>query len=176
MNSCSSIDNVLAHMNGEKLLSDFTSGELLRIPLDYLLKHAKSFELLDARVVPAGVPLVMVDKTGLEHGRPLIADCHAPPSHPAANITFFVNDEKKLETPAIEKAAAIMLNDHIQPNENNNVDMELNKLKQAVETVKKEILKPDKIKRKSWMTTEILNLIEERRQNKGNPTENKRVP
>ncbi|CAH1126295.1 unnamed protein product [Ceutorhynchus assimilis] len=45
-------------------------------------------------VVPAGVPLVTVDKTGLEHGRPLIADCHAPPSHPAANITFFVNDEK----------------------------------------------------------------------------------
>ncbi|KAH0999405.1 hypothetical protein HUJ05_013344 [Dendroctonus ponderosae] len=45
-------------------------------------------------VVPAGVPLVTVDKTGLEQGRPLIADCHAPPSHPAANITFFVNDEK----------------------------------------------------------------------------------
>ncbi|XP_050312264.1 uncharacterized protein LOC126747570 [Anthonomus grandis grandis] len=45
-------------------------------------------------VVPVGIPLVTVDKTGLEHGRPLIADCHVPPSHPASNVTFFVNDEK----------------------------------------------------------------------------------
>ncbi|KAL1502012.1 hypothetical protein ABEB36_007225 [Hypothenemus hampei] len=45
-------------------------------------------------VVPVGVPLVLVDKSGLEQGRPLIATCHAPPSHPAGNVTFFVNDEK----------------------------------------------------------------------------------
>ncbi|CAG9770657.1 unnamed protein product [Ceutorhynchus assimilis] len=84
-------------------------------------------------------------------------------------------NHKRLKTPAIEEAAAIMHNDNIQLNENMNADMELNKLKQAVEAVKKEILKPDKIKRKSWITTEILNLMEERRQNKGNPTEYKRI-
>ncbi|CAG9765989.1 unnamed protein product [Ceutorhynchus assimilis] len=71
------------------------------------------------------------------------------------------HDLQRLKTPAIEKAAAIKLKDNIQPDENSNVDMELNKLKQAVETLKKEILKPDKIKGKSWMTTEILNLMEE---------------
>ncbi|KAG5889866.1 hypothetical protein JTB14_003597 [Gonioctena quinquepunctata] len=45
-------------------------------------------------VVPVGVPIVTVDRAGLEHGRPLIADCHAPPSFPAANITLYVNDER----------------------------------------------------------------------------------
>ncbi|CAH1960110.1 unnamed protein product [Acanthoscelides obtectus] len=45
-------------------------------------------------VVPVGVPIVIVDKAGLEHGRPLIADCHAPPSFPASNITLYVNDER----------------------------------------------------------------------------------
>lgn len=45
-------------------------------------------------VVPVGVPTVSVDKAGLEHGRPLIADCHAPPSYPATNITLYVNDER----------------------------------------------------------------------------------
>ncbi|XP_074037290.1 uncharacterized protein [Leptinotarsa decemlineata] len=45
-------------------------------------------------VVPVGVPIVTVDRAGLEHGRPLIADCHAPPSYPAANITLYVNDER----------------------------------------------------------------------------------
>ncbi|CAG9764857.1 unnamed protein product [Ceutorhynchus assimilis] len=52
---------------------------------------------------------------------------------------------QRLRIPEIEEAAVTMLNDNIQPNENNNVDMEHNKLKNAVETVKKEILKPDKI-------------------------------
>ncbi|CAG9769111.1 unnamed protein product [Ceutorhynchus assimilis] len=84
-------------------------------------------------------------------------------------------DLQRLKTPAIEEAVAILLNNNIQPNENNNVDMELNKLKQGVETLKKEILNPDKIKRKYWITTEILNLMEEKRQNKGNPTEYKRI-
>lgn len=45
-------------------------------------------------VVPVGVPQVSVNKSGLENGRALIADCHAPSSYPACNITFFVNDEK----------------------------------------------------------------------------------
>lgn len=45
-------------------------------------------------VVPVGVPQVSVNKSGLENGRALIADCHAPSSYPACNVTFFVNDEK----------------------------------------------------------------------------------
>ncbi|XP_049826288.1 uncharacterized protein LOC126266430 [Aethina tumida] len=45
-------------------------------------------------VVPVGVPNVTVDKAGLEHGGPLIADCLAPPSFPAANLTWYVNDQK----------------------------------------------------------------------------------
>lgn len=49
--------------------------------------------------------------------------------------------------------------------EDNYVDIEPSKLQQAVE---KEILKPEKkIKKKSWMMTEILTLIEESGINKG---------
>ncbi|XP_056645045.1 uncharacterized protein LOC130450598 [Diorhabda sublineata] len=50
--------------------------------------------MMTVAVVPVGVPTVSVDKAGLEHGRPLIADCHAPPSYPATNITLYVNDER----------------------------------------------------------------------------------
>lgn len=45
-------------------------------------------------VVPDGMPVVTFDKTGLEHGGPLIADCHSPPSYPATNLTWYVNEQK----------------------------------------------------------------------------------
>lgn len=74
-------------------------------------------------------------------------------------------DPQRHEIPAIQEAAATLLN-HIQPNENNSVEMELNKIKQPVETVKKALPKPDKIKKKIWMATEILNLMHYKTGNK----------
>lgn len=84
-------------------------------------------------------------------------------------------DLQKLKIPTIREAAATMLNENIQPDEENSVDIELTKMQRAVETVKEEMLKPDRTKKKSWMTTEILNLMEERRLNKGNPSEYNRI-
>lgn len=45
-------------------------------------------------VVPDGVPVVTVERAGLEHGGPLIAACRSPPSFPAANLTWYVNDQR----------------------------------------------------------------------------------
>lgn len=45
-------------------------------------------------VVPDGIPVVTVDRAGLEHGGPLIADCSSPASYPAANLTWYVNDQR----------------------------------------------------------------------------------
>ncbi|XP_018328873.1 uncharacterized protein LOC108739465 isoform X2 [Agrilus planipennis] len=45
-------------------------------------------------VVPNGAPVVRVDKSKLEQGGPLIAECTAPPAYPAPNLTWFVNDQK----------------------------------------------------------------------------------
>ncbi|XP_031340301.1 uncharacterized protein LOC116168514 [Photinus pyralis] len=51
-------------------------------------------EFLQKKVVPEGAPVVSVDRGGLERGGPLIADCAAPPSSPAPNITWYVNDQR----------------------------------------------------------------------------------
>uniref|UniRef100_A0AAR5P6H8 Ig-like domain-containing protein n=1 Tax=Dendroctonus ponderosae TaxID=77166 RepID=A0AAR5P6H8_DENPD len=92
------VDISVSNANSVTLLSvnrDISGQFQCEVSADAPLFHTQSMSaLMTVVVVPAGVPLVTVDKTGLEQGRPLIADCHAPPSHPAANITFFVNDEK----------------------------------------------------------------------------------
>ncbi|KAH0998805.1 hypothetical protein HUJ04_005974 [Dendroctonus ponderosae] len=48
MNQCPSVALMLTHLNGEKSLRDFASGELNMLPLDYLIKNTNSFDLLDA--------------------------------------------------------------------------------------------------------------------------------
>lgn len=64
-----------------------------------------------------------------------------------------------------------MINTNKPINENDSNVSNLKKLQLEVKEVKKELLKPDVTKKKSWMTTEILNLMEERTKNKGNPSE-----
>ncbi|XP_030762528.1 uncharacterized protein LOC115887281 [Sitophilus oryzae] len=89
--SVSNAHNVTLLSVGRDISGQFQCEVSADAPLFHTeLKSAQ----MTVAVVPVGVPLVTVDKSGLEHGRPLIATCHAPPSHPAANITFFVNDEK----------------------------------------------------------------------------------
>lgn len=67
------------------------------------------------------------------------------------------------------------MNTNIQPDENKTVAIELNIIHKAVERVKKELLKSDPMKKKSWMTNGILSLMEERRRQKRNPTEYSRI-
>lgn len=43
---------------------------------------------------PNGVPVVTVDRARYDSGGPLIAECTAPPSAPAANLTWYVNDQR----------------------------------------------------------------------------------
>uniref|UniRef100_A0A8D9EV91 Craniofacial development protein 2 n=1 Tax=Cacopsylla melanoneura TaxID=428564 RepID=A0A8D9EV91_9HEMI len=57
----------------------------------------------------------------------------------------------------------------------NNIDVTLSHFEKAVQDIKNEFLKPDKRKRKSWMTNEILELMEERRQVKDIPAVYKNV-
>lgn len=80
-----------------------------------------------------------------------------------------------LKYQAVKEMARNILNTNIHPELDNSVNAELSKLQQTVEKIKREVLKPDLTKKKSWMTSEILNLMEERRINKGNPTEYKRL-
>lgn len=44
-----------------------------------------------------------------------------------------------------------------------NIDEGIKKLNNTVETIKREMLKPDRVKRKSWMKEGILQLMEKRR-------------
>ncbi|XP_044740030.1 uncharacterized protein LOC123301359 [Chrysoperla carnea] len=44
--------------------------------------------------IPNGIPVVTVDRLRFAQGGPLIADCTAPPSSPATNLTWFVNDQR----------------------------------------------------------------------------------
>lgn len=48
--------------------------------------------------IPDGIPVITVDRLKFAQGGPLIADCIAPPSSPAANLTWFVNDQRVSET------------------------------------------------------------------------------
>lgn len=48
-------------------------------------------------------------------------------------------DPQGLQIPTIEEEAMTMLNANIQQNQNDNVDIEVNKLQQVVESVKKEL-------------------------------------
>ncbi|CAG9769720.1 unnamed protein product [Ceutorhynchus assimilis] len=47
MTGCFCVDVLLSHINGKKQFTDFTSEELNMIPLDYLIKNANTFELLE---------------------------------------------------------------------------------------------------------------------------------
>lgn len=45
--SCASANILLAHINGKKQLTDFTTEELKLLPLEYLIKNANPIELLN---------------------------------------------------------------------------------------------------------------------------------
>lgn len=84
-------------------------------------------------------------------------------------------DLRRLKEPNIKQEVKIDLNNRISTEDNtNNIQQEIADLKNSVLKLKEKYLKPDKRKRKSWMTEDILNLIE-RRINKGNTVEYKRI-
>lgn len=87
-------------------------------------------------------------------------------------------DLRRLKNPNIKQEVKIELNEKINTEQNSNnldIEMEMNELRKHVQEVKEKYLKPDKTKRKSWMTDEILDLMEERRLNKGKACEYKRI-
>ncbi|XP_066249284.1 uncharacterized protein [Euwallacea similis] len=92
------VDVSVSNANSVTLLSvgPEISGQFkCEVSADAPLFHTQLLSTtMTVAVVPAGVPHVKIDKSGLDHGRPLIADCEAPSSSPASNVTFFVNDEK----------------------------------------------------------------------------------
>lgn len=45
--TCPSTNVMLAHLNGEKDLSEFTREEIKMLPLEYLIKYAKPYDLLN---------------------------------------------------------------------------------------------------------------------------------
>lgn len=45
--ACLSTNVLLLHLNGERRLIDFTSKELATLPLDYLIRYAEPYELLE---------------------------------------------------------------------------------------------------------------------------------
>lgn len=65
------------------------------------------------------------------------------------------------------------MKDKIDNINNNSTEIALAHFQQAVQEVKEDYLKLDNRKRKSWMTDEILGLMEQRRRAKGCPLEYK---
>uniref|UniRef100_A0A8D8SJV6 Craniofacial development protein 2 n=1 Tax=Cacopsylla melanoneura TaxID=428564 RepID=A0A8D8SJV6_9HEMI len=84
-------------------------------------------------------------------------------------------DLRKLKDPVIEKEVCSKLNSLINTEETEDIGKNMKNLKKTIQNIKDELLKPDKTKKKPWMTTEILDLMEERRVNKGNHQEYKRL-
>uniref|UniRef100_A0A8D8Y176 Craniofacial development protein 2 n=3 Tax=Cacopsylla melanoneura TaxID=428564 RepID=A0A8D8Y176_9HEMI len=79
-------------------------------------------------------------------------------------------DLRRLKDENIREKVKAALKEKISNNPNtNNIETELANFQQAVQHVKEEHLKPDRRKRKQWMTDEILELMEHRRREKGNP-------
>lgn len=87
-------------------------------------------------------------------------------------------DLRRLKDPNIKQEVKIELNEKINTEQNSNnldIEMEMDELRKHVQEVKEKYLKPNKTKRKLWMTDEILDLMEERRLNKGKACEYKRI-
>uniref|UniRef100_A0A8D8Z356 Craniofacial development protein 2 n=1 Tax=Cacopsylla melanoneura TaxID=428564 RepID=A0A8D8Z356_9HEMI len=85
-------------------------------------------------------------------------------------------DLRKLKEPNIKQEVKLDLNNKIRiEDKSNNIEQEIAKLKKSVQELKDKYLKPDKRKRKPWMTEEILELMEERRLNKGKAEEYRRI-
>jgi Reverse transcriptase (RNA-dependent DNA polymerase) len=86
-------------------------------------------------------------------------------------------DITALQQPTIKQKVSDYINGKSkQLKERNNIQEEIDKFEKIVEEVKEEFLKPTKeIKKKSWMTEDILSLMEQRRTIKRNEEEYKKI-
>lgn len=77
-------------------------------------------------------------------------------------------DIKKLSDPSIEQQVREHLSDEIRDINENTTDIreKWDKIKYTIQATCTTYLKRDKVKKKEWMTDEILNMMEERRQHK----------
>lgn len=81
----------------------------------------------------------------------------------------------KLKDPSVFQKVSETLNQKIEIEPNMNVEKELEVLQNTITEIKREFLPKDTTKKKSWMTREILELMKQRRVNKNNPIEYKRI-
>lgn len=84
-------------------------------------------------------------------------------------------DLRKLKDRETESKVIQTLNNQYEATERKDVETEMNTFQKIVQELKKNLLKPDGKKKKSWMTEEILELMEERRMAQGNKREYNRI-
>uniref|UniRef100_A0A8D8XEP5 Craniofacial development protein 2 n=1 Tax=Cacopsylla melanoneura TaxID=428564 RepID=A0A8D8XEP5_9HEMI len=85
-------------------------------------------------------------------------------------------DLRKLKDPYSKQTAKQILNETLRNiEEKNTVKEKLEIVKRTCKEIKEKCLKKDVRKKKTWMTEDILELMEQRRQNKGNTNEYKRI-
>uniref|UniRef100_A0A8D8QVD8 Craniofacial development protein 2 n=1 Tax=Cacopsylla melanoneura TaxID=428564 RepID=A0A8D8QVD8_9HEMI len=84
-------------------------------------------------------------------------------------------DMRKLKDPTVRDQVKKILNKDVNERSELNIETEIGNFKQVVEEAKEKHLQTDRRKKKSWMTDEILELMDQRRRNKNNNTEYKRI-
>lgn len=84
-------------------------------------------------------------------------------------------DLRKLKEPLIQEAVKNTLNEKLKNGKMESVKEGLDTIRKTAKEIKEQYLKKDHIKRKSWMTDEILELMEQRKRNKDNSFEYKRI-
>lgn len=82
---------------------------------------------------------------------------------------------RKLKDPTIREKVHHDINNITSENSELDVEQEIENFKNVVKKAKENHLKPDQRKKKSWMTEEILNLMEQRRKQKQHPDKYKKI-
>lgn len=82
---------------------------------------------------------------------------------------------RKLKDPTIREKVHHDINNITNENSELDVEQEIENFKNVVKKAKENHLKPDQRKKKSWMTEEILNLMEQRRKQKQHPDKYKKI-
>uniref|UniRef100_A0A8D8SH15 Craniofacial development protein 2 n=1 Tax=Cacopsylla melanoneura TaxID=428564 RepID=A0A8D8SH15_9HEMI len=141
---------------------------IVRNQIDYILVNRRfRNSCKSVRTYPGAdlesdhVPLVGVFQTNLKKVKKRILVKH---------------DMRRLRDPSIMGDVFQDVNKEIQKNkEEVDIEQKVNHIKESVQKVKEKYLKPDKRKKKSWMTEEILGMMEERRISKNDPQKYKNI-
>lgn len=85
-------------------------------------------------------------------------------------------DLRKLKDSIIQEKVRTDINEKVGKCRNaESLEESLTIIQKTMKEIKEQYLKKDTEKRKSWMTDKIIELMDQRRRNKGNPEEYKRI-